>query len=63
MKKCDVIAHFGSVGAVAAALKIKGAAVSQWGDSVPVRRAYELERITNGALKVEQAEQADKQAA
>lgn len=53
MKKKDVIAHFGSVGAVADALKIKGSAVSQWGEKVPVRRAYELERITSGALRVE----------
>lgn len=57
MKKKDVISHFGSVGAVADALKIKGSAVSQWGDNVPVRRAYELERITHGALKVDDAKE------
>jgi len=55
MNKSDVIAHFGSVGAVAAALKIKGAAVSQWGALVPARRAYQLERLTNGALKVDES--------
>jgi len=52
VKKKDVIAHFGSVGAVADALKIRGAAVSQWGENVPVRRAYELEKITGGVLQV-----------
>lgn len=62
MKKSDVIAHFGSVGAVAAALKIAGAAVSQWGENIPVRRAYELERITNGALKVDSASEQTKAA-
>lgn len=62
MKKRDVIAHFGSVGAVAAALKIKGAAVSQWGELVPVRRAYEIERLTKGVLKVEQPDSADQAA-
>ncbi len=62
MKKKDVIAHFGSVGAVADALKIKGAAVSQWGEDVPVRRAYELEKLTDGALKVAQEEGSQKAA-
>lgn len=53
MKKSDVIAHFGSVSAVADALKIRGAAVSQWGETIPALRAYEIERITNGALTVD----------
>lgn len=53
MKKTEVLKHFGSVGAVAEALGVKGSAVSQWGELVPVRRAYELERITNGALRFE----------
>lgn len=56
VKKQAVIEYFGSVGAVAQALKIKGSAVSQWGEDVPMRRAYELERITNGALKVDDVE-------
>lgn len=47
MKKEDVIKHFGSVNAVAVALGIKSAAVSQWGEYVPVRRAYEIEKITS----------------
>lgn len=54
MKKSDVIKHFGTVGAVAEALGIKGAAVSQWGEQVPMRRAYQIERITNGELKAEE---------
>lgn len=51
MRKIDVINHFGSGAAVARALGIGKAFVSKWGDDVPQRYAYEIERITNGALK------------
>lgn len=53
MRKVDAITYFGSVGALAEKLGITGAAVSQWGDDIPVRRAYEIERMTNGALRVD----------
>jgi DNA-binding transcriptional regulator YdaS (Cro superfamily) len=62
VKKIDVIDHFGSVGAVADALKINGSAVSQWGEEIPIRRAYELERITKGALKVSEMDGEEKAA-
>lgn len=52
VRKVDAIAHFGNVGALARALGISGAAVSQWGAEVPVRRAYEIERLTEGKLQV-----------
>lgn len=55
MNKDEVLKHFGGVGAVAQALGVKSAAVSQWGEIVPARRAYEIERITDGALKVDVA--------
>lgn len=51
MRKEDVIGHFGSATAVARALGIGKAFVSKWGDDVPQRYAYEIERLTNGALK------------
>ena len=51
MKKTDVIEHFGGVGRVASALGILQSAVSQWGEDIPHRRAFEIEVITNGALK------------
>lgn len=51
MKKTDAIAYFGTPTAVARALGIFPAAVYQWGENVPPRRAYELEKITDGALK------------
>lgn len=51
MKTADVVEYFGTQEQVAAALGISQAAVSQWGDEVPPRRAYEIEQITGGKLK------------
>lgn len=51
MKTADVVGYFGTQEQVAAALGISQAAVSQWGDNVPLRRAYEIEQITRGKLK------------
>lgn len=42
---------FGNRTKLAAALGITRSATHQWGDRVPIRRQYELERITNGQLK------------
>lgn len=53
MRTKDVKAHFGGAKATAAALGITRAAVYMWGDIVPKVRAYDLERITGGALKVD----------
>lgn len=52
MKKKDVIDHFKSVNATARALDITHAAVSRWGDDVPLGRAYQIEVVTSGKLKV-----------
>jgi hypothetical protein len=54
MKKIDVLAHFGSVGAVSRALRISHAAISKWGDDVPDSSAYVVELVTNGALKTDE---------
>jgi transcriptional repressor of cell division inhibition gene dicB len=51
MKTKDAIRHFGSASALARALGIWKTAVSQWGDTVPQRRAFEIERLTKGKLK------------
>ena len=51
MKKSEAVNYFGSLTSLAKALKITHSSVSQWGDYVPPRRAYELERITKGKLK------------
>ena len=55
MKKSEVLEHFGTMEKVAEALGITRMAVSQWpGDHVPMRRQYELERVTKGELKADE---------
>ncbi|MBO2582512.1 Cro/CI family transcriptional regulator [Shewanella algae] len=51
MKTSDAISHFGSKTNLANALGVTHSAVCQWGEEVPPRRAYQLERITKGKLK------------
>lgn len=53
MKKTDAIKQFGSANALAKALGVTRMAITQWGEDVPQRRAFEIERITNGALKAD----------
>ncbi|NUW71396.1 Cro/Cl family transcriptional regulator [Vibrio mediterranei] len=53
MNKKLVIDHFGSQQAVANALGISQVAVHKWKDNIPELRAYQIEKITEGALKVE----------
>jgi DNA-binding transcriptional regulator YdaS (Cro superfamily) len=53
MRKSDVIAYFRTQAAVARALKISRASVCSWGEEIPMRRAYQIERITHGALRAE----------
>lgn len=50
MKTRDVIEYFGSAAAVARAVNISAAAVSQWGDRVPLGTAAILEKMTDGQL-------------
>lgn len=52
MKKEKVIAYFGGVLATAKALGIKSQSVSQWPETIPELRAYQIERLTHGKLKV-----------
>lgn len=53
MKTKEAIQHFGTAAALAKALKISAAAVSQWGESVPMGRAYQIEVLSGGELKAE----------
>jgi len=53
MKKSDAIQYFKSASKVARALGLTRMSVSRWGEEVPPRRAFEIERITNGALKAD----------
>lgn len=57
MTKKQAIIHFGGIPQLADALGIQRQAVYQW-DEIPRLRQYELERITNGALRVDEPEKA-----
>jgi DNA-binding transcriptional regulator YdaS (Cro superfamily) len=50
MKSHVAISHFGSAAALARAVGISKAAVSQWGDLVPLGTAARIEKITQGKL-------------
>ncbi|HIF60867.1 MAG TPA: Cro/Cl family transcriptional regulator [Rhodospirillales bacterium] len=52
MLKSDALRHFGNQVKLAAALEITRSAVSQWGENVPQGRAYQLQLITGGKLRV-----------
>jgi len=58
MKKNEAIEFFGSQVKLADALGINKSAISQWGDYVPELRAFQIEKITNGELKVNSQEDA-----
>ncbi|SLK19914.1 DNA-binding transcriptional regulator Cro [Enterobacter sp. NFR05] len=53
MNKDDVISYFGGVSNLARILGISHASVSGWGSVIPKGRAYEIQTITNDALKVD----------
>lgn len=53
MTKEDAVNHFGGPAKLAKVLGIASQAVSQWGEFVPEGRAYQLQHITKGKLKVE----------
>lgn len=52
MKKSSVIKFFGDTKQTAEALDISRQAVEKWPDLVPMLRAYQIEVVTKGALKV-----------
>jgi hypothetical protein len=52
MEKQNVIRYFGSQKATAAALGLGKAAVSRWGDVIPLHQAYRLNKLTDGDLAV-----------
>lgn len=53
MKTADVLEHFKTQYAVAAALRIKQPSVANWGDYPPPLRQLQLEAVTGGALRAE----------
>lgn len=53
MLKSEAVKHFGTALALARALGISSASVSEWGEYVPEGRAYQLQVMTAGALRVD----------
>ncbi|MCA3065447.1 MAG: helix-turn-helix domain-containing protein [Rhodocyclaceae bacterium] len=60
MKTNDAISHFGTKAALADALGIKPPSIYDWGDEVPIGRQFQLELITEGALKATRPQKAEK---
>lgn len=53
MNKDEVLSYFGGVSNLARLLGISHASVSGWGNVIPKGRAFEIQTITNNALKVD----------
>jgi hypothetical protein len=53
MLKKDVLDHFKSASNIARAIDCSPAAVCKWGPIVPKLSAEEIQRITGGALRVQ----------
>lgn len=53
MKTVDAIKYFQTAAELARALGCTPQAIYQWGETVPPLRAYQIERLTKGRLKVE----------
>ncbi|RDH41423.1 Cro/Cl family transcriptional regulator [Zooshikella ganghwensis] len=49
----QAVEYFGNKISIAKALGISSASISKWGEKVPKLRAYQLQVITNGALKAD----------
>lgn len=54
MNMKEAIQHFGSKKKLAEALGIRPSAVTQWGESIPVGRQYQLQVISKNKLKADQ---------
>ncbi|BBP82438.1 hypothetical protein PSm6_00240 [Pseudomonas solani] len=54
MNITEAISHFGSKKKIADALGIHPSAVTQWGDSIPEARQYQLQVISKNKLKAGQ---------
>lgn len=51
MRKHEVIEYFGGVSKTASTLGISHPAVCRWGEVIPEKQAFVIERLTNGKLK------------
>ena len=59
MTRSQAIKFFGGKAEIARALDISYAAVQQWGEEIPLLRQHQLEKISNGALKVSETRSVD----
>jgi len=59
MKTTAAVDHFGSIRALADALEITPQAVYQWGEHVPAGRDFQIEVLTQGALKASEIDRAE----
>ncbi|MGL6529359.1 Cro/CI family transcriptional regulator [Aeromonas hydrophila] len=57
MTTSHAVKYFGSKAALARALGINKGAVSQWGETIPQGRAYQIEVLTSGKLKADPSAQ------
>jgi hypothetical protein len=55
MTKQDAVAYYGTEAALGRALGITRASVNAW-DEIPIGRQYQLEVVTNGALRADRTE-------
>ena len=53
MKLKEAVEHFGSKTKLAEALQINKSAVTNWGESIPPGRQFEIEVKTGGILKAD----------
>ena len=51
MLKNKVVEYYGGISKSAIALGVTHSAVCQWGNVIPQKQAFVIERITNGKLK------------
>lgn len=52
----DAVHHFGNQSSIARALDISAAAVSKWGEIVPLESALALEILTGGRLQCDRSQ-------
>lgn len=63
MLTSDAVKHFKGKAKLANALQISPAAVSQWGDFVPLLRQFQLNILSGGSLKIRQTKEPREHAA
>ncbi len=52
MRKVDAVKFYGTAYKLAASIGVSRQAVASWGELVPISRAYDIERLSQGAVKV-----------